>query len=295
MKIAILLTCFNRKEKTLRCLKSVCESYRKSNSDIEYDIYLTDDGSTDGTQKAILDFNVSGKIVVLNGTGNLFWNGGMNNSWDYASAHGCYDGYLWLNDDSTVYPQFWKDLIVTDEFCRSKYGIGGIYVGSTCDPQTKKFTYGGFKFIDKISLKDEFVKPNGDEPLECECGHGNITFVSSDVEKKMGHLYRKYRHGGGDHDYTYTAFKRKLPVLVMPNYAGECENDHLSNPKSEFENLGIRDRIKFLFSPLGYNLYNTLIFNRRCFPYRYPFVLLAGMMRVALPTMYRKIYLSLRK
>lgn len=295
MKIAILLTCFNRKAKTLRCLKSVKESHRQANSAIEYDIYITDDGSADGTSEALRELDEIGKIVILKGTGNLFWNGGMNNSWDYASSHGEYNGYLWLNDDSIVYPQFWKDLLATEMFCRREYGRGGIYIGSTCDPKTKEFTYGGFKFLSKLSLKDEFIIPNGKVPQKCECGHGNITFISSDVEKKMGHLYRKYHHGGGDHDYTYRAFKKKLPVLVMPNYAGECENDHLSNPKSEFENLGLKKRWKLLFSPLGYNLHNTMIFQRRCFPYRYPFVLLTGIFRVLFPSLHRTIYLALRK
>lgn len=295
MKIAILLTCYNRKAKTVRCLKSVLESHHKANTNVEYDIYLTDDGSTDGTAEAVRSIDGICNITILKGDGNLFWNGGMNHSWDYASSHGSYDGYLWLNDDSVVYPDFWVDLPITDSFCKEKYGVGGIYVGSTCDPETKDFTYGGFIYVSKVSLKDKFVLPCGAKPLECECAHGNITYVSSDVEKRLGHLYRKYKHGGGDHDYTYTAFKNKMPVLVMPHYAGECENDHLGNSKSDFENLSFRKRWAYLFSPLGYNLHNTLLFQRRCFPYRYPFVLLAGLLRAFFPSIHRKIYLYLRK
>lgn len=53
MKIAVLLTCFNRKEKTLACLAGLYESqkvYNERNSTpIEMEVFLTDDGCTDGT------------------------------------------------------------------------------------------------------------------------------------------------------------------------------------------------------------------------------------------------------
>ena len=47
MKTAALLTCHNRKEKTLACLKSL---YRNMP---EVDVYLTDDGCADGTAEAV--------------------------------------------------------------------------------------------------------------------------------------------------------------------------------------------------------------------------------------------------
>lgn len=294
MKIAILLTCHNRKEKTLRCLKSVVDSYKYSKSDVDFDIYLTDDGSTDGTSEAVLSLPFADKITVLKGDGNLFWNAGMNNSWDKASESGGYDGYLWLNDDCTVYPDFWKDLTVTDTYCKDKFGKGGIYVGSTCDPVTKKFTYGGFDYINKITLKDRFVHPNNEWPQSCECGHGNITYISSDVERKMGHLCRKYRHGGGDHDYTYMSHLAGFPILVMPHYAGECENDHLNNKGKDITAMTLKERIEYLYSPFGLNFHNSLLFQRRCFPFRYPFVLLSGLLKVTIPSLYTKFYLAIR-
>ena len=43
MKIAVLLTSFNRKEKTKECLQSLYKILS------ELDVYLVDDNSTDGT------------------------------------------------------------------------------------------------------------------------------------------------------------------------------------------------------------------------------------------------------
>lgn len=295
MKIAILLTCHNRREKTIRCLKSVVDSHKTACSNIEFDIYITDDGSTDGTSEAVSALPFAEKIILLKGNGNLFWNAGMNNSWCEASVRSTYDGFLWLNDDSTIYPYFWVDLIETDNYCKVKYGKGGIYVGTTCDPATKEFTYGGFNYISVVTLKDEFVLPDGKKPKECQCGHGNITYVSRDVEQEMGHLYRKYHHGGGDHDYTYNAYKKGFHILVMPRYAGECENDHLNKKKVDFSKMGIIQRFKYLYSPFGFNFHNTLIFQRRNFPIRYPFVLVSGILKALFPSAYFRFYMTLRK
>lgn len=63
MRIAILLTVYNRKEKTLICLDSLKNSVAQRNGNsIIIDVYLTDDASTDGTLIAIgekgYDFNI---------------------------------------------------------------------------------------------------------------------------------------------------------------------------------------------------------------------------------------------
>lgn len=52
--IAILLTVFNRKEKTLECLKRIYQQLNIENLKLE--IYLTNDGCTDGTPEAIKNY-----------------------------------------------------------------------------------------------------------------------------------------------------------------------------------------------------------------------------------------------
>lgn len=64
MKIAILLTCHDRKEKTLKCLHSLYSTYKN------YDTYLVDDGCTDGTPEAVMaTFH---NVHIIKGNGNLF-------------------------------------------------------------------------------------------------------------------------------------------------------------------------------------------------------------------------------
>ena len=293
-QIAILITVFNRKEKTLACLDAVADTWTLAATDLQIEVFLTDDGSTDGTAEAIAARKYPMSVCILQGDGNLFWNGGMIHSWKAAlSARKSYDGYLWLNNDTSALPDFWKELQQADLYCRKTYGRGGIYVGSTCAEDGETFTYGGFNFTNPLTLKDEFVHPNGSfQP--CQCAHGNLTYVSQDVVNEMGIFTDEYIHSGGDHDYTYRAYKHGFPILVLPSFAGVCENDHPEDGYAEFLNLGLRERLKYLHSPLGFNLHNTLVFQRRCFPYRYPFVWTMGHLKALFPRLYWKVYKKLR-
>lgn len=293
MKSAVLMTCFNRKDKTLSCLRALSDSLLACKKTISIDVFLTDDGSTDGTADSIRQNDYPFSIYIINGDGNLFWNGGMVAAWRAALQKGKYDGYLWLNNDTFVYLNLWNELLEADCYSLNTYGVHGIYVGSTQDPQTGKLSYGGFNFINRWTLKDEFVQPDGNFHL-CQCAHGNVTYISQDVVEHMGILCEGYHHGGGDHDYTYLAYKAGFPLIVLKNYVGTCENDHKVNGSSDFINMPLKKRIKYLYSPLGFNLHNTLLFQKRCFPYRYPFVLLSGYLKAIFPKLAFWFYNKLR-
>lgn len=291
-KIAILLTVHNRIKKTIECLTSLLDS-NYDDYNFSFDIYLTDDGSTDNSTNILKQNFSNAPLCILQGDGNLFWNAGMINSWNSALAKGGYDGYLWLNNDTIVFHNLWNELLAADQYAQSTYGLSGIYVGSTCDVNGK-LTYGGFNFISRWTLKDKFCIPNGNFQ-KCQCGHGNVTYISHNVVEKMGVLFDGYRYGGGDHDYTYRAYRNGFPILVLRSYVGICENDHKEDGFYEFVRMKLGDRIKFLQSPWGYNLHNTLLFQKRCFPYRYPFVWLTGYIKAFFPRIYMKLYRNLRK
>ena len=295
MKIAVLMTVYNRKEKTLRCLDSLRRTLQAFEGPVSVSVFLTDDGCTDGTAAAVCASEYPFEIHILQGDGTLFWNGGMINSWKAALAVGGWDGFLWLNDDIEVLPEFWGDLVYADAYARKKYGKGGVYVGSTKDADTGNFTYGGFVYTNKLTLKDKFLLPNGETCQECEAGHGNITYVASDVVKSQGIFCEKYIHGGTDHDYTYLAHKAGFPVLVLPHYSAACKNDHPKDGgRKLFFELPLKDRLKALDKPQGLNLHNALLFSKRCFPWRYPIIWLTGYLKALFPKTYYRIYLRAR-
>jgi len=293
-KVAVLLTVYNRIEKTVLCLNSLCSSIQTADG-ISLDVFITDDKSTDGTEETIKTLFPQENIYLLKGSGNLYWNGGMINSWKSALKKGGYNGYLWLNNDTELLPNLWSELKEADLYSKSHFGQGGVYVGSTCDRGKTKLTYGGFNYINKWILKDQFVIPDGTfQP--CQCAHGNVTYVSKDVVNKQGIICDKYLHGGGDHDYTYRAYKKGLPVFILRDYVGICENDHdEQRDQDAFFSMKLKDRINYLNSPLGYNQRNTLLFQKRCFPYRYPFVWFIGYMKALFPRSSSKVYRYFRR
>ena len=295
MRIAVLMTVHNRKAKTLRCLESLCETLAPHRDRFDITTYLTDDGSTDGTADAIREKTFPFPVHILQGDGNLFWNGGMINSWKRALQDGGRDGYLWLNDDIEVLPEFWDDLLAADTFAREKFGKGGVYVGSTMDADTGTFTYGGFVYTNKLTLKDKFIYPDGETCQECDAGHGNITYVADEVVKSQGIFCEEYIHGGTDHDYTYLAHKAGFPVLVLPHYSATCKNDHPKDGnRSNFFKMSLKGRLEYLQSPRGLNLHNALLFSKRCFPWRYPLIWMTGYFKALFPKTYYWLYLRAR-
>lgn len=292
--LAVLMTCFNRRGKTLQCLTALQEGWEKAGNGLSLSVFLTDDGCTDGTADAIRAQQFPFPIHILMGTGNLFWNGGMINSWKAALAEGSFDGFLWLNDDTYSLPEFWEDLIAADTYCLNTYGKRGIYVGSTKDRKTGEFTYGGFNYVSSVTLLDQLLPPDGKTFQPCQAAHGNITYVSKEVVDKTGIFSEKYWHGGSDHDYTYRAYKAGFPILVLPRYSAVCDNDHIGKTRNHTR-LPLKERIKVFWSTEGYGMHNTLLFNWRCFPWRTPFVLIAGIIKLLFPRFGYNNYLKLRK
>lgn len=78
--IAVLLTVHNRKEKTLCCLQNLFK--QKIPNGYQIEVYLTDDGCTDGTPEAVHEQFPA--VHIIKGDGSLFWNRGMYTAWDTA-------------------------------------------------------------------------------------------------------------------------------------------------------------------------------------------------------------------
>lgn len=127
-KIAVIMTCFNRRETTLACLRAL---HQQTNT---FDVFLTDDGSSDGTAEAIkAEFP---QVNILQGNGNLFWVGGMRLAFGEAIKNS-YNYYLWLNDDTFLETDT-LDKLLNIQTCLSEQRCeNSIIVGTTQDAITK--------------------------------------------------------------------------------------------------------------------------------------------------------------
>lgn len=281
--IAVLITCHNRKEKTIIALNALKKSINSFSKPLKTTIYLTDDGSIDGTGDAVKE-NFP-KAVVLQGNGNLFWAGGMINSWKEA-LKGKHDGYLLLNDDTFLLETVFNDLYQTHKYSINTYGQAGVYIGSTKDPKSEKLSYGGGLLLNRFLYKFKILTPNGSFQ-NCDLGNANIMYVDAAVVKKVGILSDGYEHGIADYDYTLKCKKKKIPVLVAKNYCGLCERDN-KGLYNNFHLKSFKERVEHLYKPTGIAFKSRLLFMRKFFPYRLPFFYIMGWFKVLFPKFYMK-------
>lgn len=300
MKIAVLLTCFNRKEKTLSCLKSLFRALdiynNKSENKIELVVYLTDDGCTDGTADAIRN-NFSDKdITILQGTGNLFWAGGMRFAWNEAlKKHNEWDFYLLLNDDTDLLDNLFDELMNTHQYCLENYKKSGIYSGITSSKSDhNKITYGGDVWKNKLLGTTIRLKPIG-MPQLCDMTNANILLVPKNVVDKVGIFWNGYRHIGADQDYSIQCNKHKIPTYITSKVCGYCENDHIRavDEKNKILNMTLKERKEYFNNPI-HSSSDRIKFKKRNTPLRYPLVILGRFLNLYFPKIYY-IFDSYRK
>lgn len=248
INIAVLMVCHNRCDITLKCLESLYN--QQLPQALRFDVYLVDDGSSDGTNNAVR--RGYPEIKIMRGDGSLFWCGGMRLAWAEA-AKGDYDAYIWLNDDTILYPN------ALDELFKTSKEIKGIVIGSCCDPVTGAWTHGGRSAVSgKKSFKGQPVKPNG-KVQPCQLMNGNLVFIPRTVFERIGALDCKYTHAIGDYDYGLKALNAGVSVVVAPGYLATCTLDD-KLPKWCDPDVSLRLRLSSFNDPKGANFNELMTF-----------------------------------
>jgi GT2 family glycosyltransferase len=216
-RIAALLTCHNRKATTLGCLDRLFGQILLN--EVELDVFLVDNGSTDGTADAVT--RCFPQVCLLRGDPSLFWAGGMR--WAFGEAiKEDYDFYLWVNDDTQMNPDAVAHLLATYKGITHKSSNKVIVVGSTRDPVTGEHTYGGAVRCSRYHpLKYRLVEP-GDEPKACDTMNGNFVLIPRAVVKEVCNIRLDFRHAIGDFDYGLRARQRGCTIWIAPGYIGTC-------------------------------------------------------------------------
>jgi GT2 family glycosyltransferase len=239
IRIAVLLTAHNRKIKTLAALDALYGQVGLLTS-TQTDVYLVDDGSIDHTSAAIAE--CFPQVRLLQGTGKLYWNGGMRLAFGEALKEG-YDHYLWLNDDTTLFPSAVGKLLDA----ATRLGDRAIIVASTQDPNTGQLTYGGVRRLHRWRpLKFTMVAPV-DNPVPVETMNGNCVLIPQAVAQKVGNLDPAFTHGLGDFDYGLRARKLGIEIYIVHGYCGYCQR----NPLLDVKEFPLGERWKKIFSPHG--------------------------------------------
>jgi GT2 family glycosyltransferase len=252
VNIAVLIACFNRKEKTLNCLKALYQQKGMDNHNV--DVFLLDDKSTDGTSEAVGEFFP--KVHIIIGTGSLYWNRGMHTAWRAASIRK-YDFYLWLNDDTLLYEHGVSEML----FAACQTNNKAIICGCTESPfQPGELTYGGGSHRENKYYANY---PDG-RVIPCDIINGNCVLVPQYVFEKAGNLDWNFHHGIGDNDYSLRAKKIGILSYTAANFIGTCAK-HATLPKWCIGHVTLKERIKNLYSPLGNPPFQFFLFERRHF------------------------------
>ncbi len=296
MNIAILLTCHNRRDKTRRCLQSLKEAlFLNYNSQIDkiwIEIFLTNDGCTDGTPESAKEvFSDKNILHILQGDGNLYWAGGMRFCWKEArKRHAEWDYYLLLNDDTELMPNLFDELFCAEQYSLDQFSQEGIISGITCDIRdSARITYGGDIWVNKVMAKTKRLAPNG-KPQLCDLANANILLVPSVVVDKIGIFYEGYKHGKADYDYSNTARKAGIPVVLTANACGKCEHDHydFASEAKKVTNMSLKQRKEYFHNPV-HSISDYLCLVRRTSPLRLPFVCLGRLLNVYFPKLYYRL------
>lgn len=275
MKIAVLVACHNRVATTLNSLRALFESweqvkkYRDYGNDLTANLFLVDDGSSDGTGTAVkkwidsVSLSTDGAFRgrVIYGDGSWYWSKSMAEAWRSAveyenTASVQFDFFFWLNDDVILEPFGLVSLL--EDTVNTQHGV---VVGACGIKRDGKWlmTYGA------MDSRYRKMCPTG-KP-ECIDGWftGNVLLVPRMSFKEIGIISSDYSHAYGDIDYAMRLKRKGIPFYASSKYVGVCEY----GPVNKIKEWPLCRRIPLLFTPSMWNLRDVWIFQNKFYnPFR---------------------------
>jgi Predicted glycosyltransferases len=218
VKVAVAMPVFNRRQVTLQGLRSL---FRVDQEGIDLRMYVTDDGSTDGTGAAIRgEFP---EVKLINGDGRLHYAGGINRA--VASALKWNPDFILVaNDDAVFHSRSISNLIKTAaENGRSIVGSLLLLWNEPhrvfqVDPEWRT-SEGGWIFPDNITLENVHKGP-----FEVDALVGNCVLIPAAAFVQCGLMdERRFPFGWGDAQYFERLRKSGWKLLVDPSALVWCE------------------------------------------------------------------------
>ena len=213
--IYICIPVYNRINYTLKCVESI-----KKQSYPDYRIIICDDGSTDGTYDVIID--QFPEIILLKGTGNLWWTGATNMCIQKALTLGNKEDYVFTlnNDTELLEDSLRKAIEITRLFPQVIVGSVNVFQN---DPS--KIEPSAFKRSNRLLFKMLPVRihnlgdsiPQSIEYIEVDAFAGKGVLIPIEAFNKVG-LYNSslLPHYHADTEFTLRA--RDLGYRLFYSY-----------------------------------------------------------------------------
>lgn len=231
-RVAVAITCHNRAKETLACLRALMSADFGG----LLEVFLTDDGSTDGTGDLVA--RQFPEVRILAGSGDLFWAGGTALALR-AAASGTEkpDYYLWLNDDVILEPSALLVMLRTASAREDR----AVVVGAVKEPELGTVSYGAFVSVSRWNpLRLRLLEPS-DSPRLADTMNGNVVLVPRIVAESLGNLDLRFPHNGADMDYAYRARRAGYAVVLAPGILGTCAANRGKHDWLDAD-LGLADR-----------------------------------------------------
>jgi GT2 family glycosyltransferase len=262
-KVFVVIPVHNRLDDTINCLEAFSKQDYKN-----YAIIIVDDGSVDGTSKYIEE--KFSDIVLLNGDGNLWWTGAVNEGVKYAINEGSDSDYvLTINNDVRVRNNFLSLMVEASEIYRNT-----IINPLTVDIDTDKIISSGNKMLSWIlaaSYHPHYGKKldqiDRSKTISVHMLTGRGTIIPIKVFKKIG-LYDNiaFPQYGGDNEFTCRANKNGFNLMILPKSAVYVKKE-TTGLDPIYRNISLSQIIESFFSIRSTNnLAMRIRFARRCCP-----------------------------
>lgn len=237
IKILGVMTCFNRKEKTMNSIIKL----RTGNPNIQFHFIVADDNSKDGTAEAL---NELLNVQVLKGNGSLFYSGGMRLAIDAALCQNeSFDYCMLFNDDVDFYAESIEDLL------RRAENRNCIWVGPTCDTEGN-LSYGGVQKNSAWRPSFRIVIADNENGKQCDTFNANCVLIPWRIFEKIGNMDSAYSHSLGDFDYGFSAKRLGIDIRVSDKFVGICCDNPIAGGWRD-TSLSRKQRLKLKESPKG--------------------------------------------
>lgn len=200
----ILIPVHNRAVTTCACLRHLQDLGVPAWAEV----LVADDGSTDGTAQIIQAQFPWARVI--HGDGRWWWAGAIRAAMQEAAQHGA-AAVCWLNDDTLPDPGALEMLFT---LATQTQGVcGGL--SRTTDCPTDGMTYSGGTM--RRRWPAQMPPPQEPTPVPVEWLHGNMVALPARVWQQLGlPSTRGTIHNFADIEYTYTAHRQGIPVLLIP-------------------------------------------------------------------------------
>lgn len=242
MKVAILMTTFNRPDETRHCLDAL--EVESRSRDYEINVWVAD-ASTNQYTSMLASGRQYVDLIPIND--NMYWAQGMRTAWEAAHTPlSKPDMIVWMNDDVDLARGKLGDIL---DFVAEQ--SGPVVVGAAFRNSVGETSYGGYvrgPWWHRLALRS--IDPALQSFQACDALNGNLIVTNRAADVLLGGFPKGFTHGMADLHYTLQAKQRGIPVYLAPGYAGRCENNPINSGWAE-PGLRYRERWRRLVSSKG--------------------------------------------